>query len=515
MQHLQAGSLDWALDHLVFEGDGDLFPRPFEIDVIKTAWATLRQHLLSIDVASYLWQPVQTVLVPKDELSFRRACQMDPLDSMLYSAMIYEIGPLIESRRRPLAEQSVFSYRFAPQAEGSLYGKGNPWKDFWTTSVARSGGDKHIAIVDISDFYNQIYHHTLENQFDLSGVSPDIKKALLNIFKEVSANVSRGIPVGPHASHLVAEMSLIPLDDYLSLKGFTFTRFVDDLHIACDSYEAAQAAIYEIANFLDKSQKLSLNKQKTEILSALAFQQRAALMLTDNPINEEEKKVLKIIQGSAGPYTKVIFDQLSPDDLAFIKTADITGILKSYLDAPAPNYIRLRWFLRRLSQTGVPSAVEFVVTNLQGMLPAIGDAAAYLNSAKDSYQGNWPNMGDALLKALQLKVVSQNEYLQIVLLSLFSRVSPLNHIDKLVQAFDQYGNAARREILLASRYTGKTTPWLQTLKSSIGNMDPWQRRAMLYASVQVPKDERKHWLNSITKSLSPLEKAISDQVKTV
>ena len=333
----------------------------------------------------------QNVLVPKKELSFRRACQMEPLDSVLFGALVYEIGNAIEARRRPPTEQSVFSYRFSPQADGSMYGKGNPWKDFWSTSVARAGEGKFVATY-ISDFYNQIYHHTLENQLDSSGVNADFKRALLNIFKLASANVSRGIPVGPHASHLLAEMSLIPLDDYLHLKGFTYSRFVDDIHIFCNSYESAQAAVYEVADFLDKSQKLSLNKQKTEVLTSEQFSQKASLMLVDNPINEEEKKILNIIQGKAGPYTKIMLDKLSATELALIQNADIAGILQSYLKAESPNYIRLRWFLRRLSQTGVPSAVVYVVSNLQNLLPAVGDAAAYLNSPKIRIRGIGHNL---------------------------------------------------------------------------------------------------------------------------
>jgi hypothetical protein len=154
------------------------------------------------------------------------------------------------------------------------------------------------------------------------------------------------------------------------------------------------------------------------------------------------------------------------------------------------------------------------VNNLQKLLPAVGDAAACLNSAKDLYKGDWPQLGDALLKALQLIVVVKNEYLQIVLLSLFSRIAPLNHIGKLVQSFDSYGNLAKREIILAARESAQATSWLQNLKPSIGNMDAWQRRALLFASVRIPKDERKHWIQSIQGYLSPLEKAIADEVKS-
>jgi len=86
-------------------------------------------------------------LVPKEELSFRRACQMDPIDSVLYSALIYEIGNAVEQRRRKVLEQSVFSYRFSPQADGTMYGKGNPWEDFWTTSATRAAGN-FVAVLE-------------------------------------------------------------------------------------------------------------------------------------------------------------------------------------------------------------------------------------------------------------------------------------------------------------------------------------------------------------------------------
>src|SRR4051812_5086873 len=109
MPQLAAESLNWALKHLELEGDGDLFPKPFEIGVIKRQWATIKTPLERLDFSNYQWNPLRTVLVPKDEISFRRACQLDPIDALVFGALIYEIGQGIETRRRPEAEKSVFS----------------------------------------------------------------------------------------------------------------------------------------------------------------------------------------------------------------------------------------------------------------------------------------------------------------------------------------------------------------------------------------------------------------------
>jgi hypothetical protein len=67
----------------------------------------------------------------------------------------------------------------------------------------------------------------------------------------------------------MAEMSLIPLDDYLHLKGFTYSRFVDDIHIFCSCYDNAQAAVYEVAGFLDKSAKDSYKGDWSQLGDAL------------------------------------------------------------------------------------------------------------------------------------------------------------------------------------------------------------------------------------------------------
>jgi len=513
MPTLAPSSIDWALEHVVLEGDGDLFPKPFEIDVLKSEWATLKPKLETIDIENHQWSPAVSALVPKDEVSFRRACQLEPVDSLLYAALIYEIGAKIESRRRPTSENRVFSYRFAPSVTGTLYGVGNAWRDFWTTSRVRAIPSKHVAVIDISDFYNQIYHHTLENQLDESGVDSSLKCALMSLVKGVSINVSRGIPIGPHASHILAEMSLIPLDDLLVVQGYEFCRYVDDIHIFCDSHKSAQVAIFSIVDFLDKSQKLSTNKQKSAIFTQAKFDDRAANMLVDSPINAEEEKILKIIQNHAGPYTQITLAALTPGDLKTLQDTDIAAILGAYLSAEEPNYIRLRWLLRRLSQTGIPSAVEFVVEHFESLLPAVGDAAAYLNSSKAEYAGDWSAQGSTLLALLDNDIVKASEYLQTVVLSLFSRISPMNHISKLVQGFPNYNSAGKRQILLAAKENPTCSSWLTTLKGSLGNMDPWQRRALLYASTQIPKDERKHWLNSLKGTLSPLETAIAKIAK--
>lgn len=350
MRLLKKTSLAWSLKHLLYDGDTDLLPRPFEIEIIKSNWDELSKVFQKIDITNHLWKGVRYLLVPKDEFLFRRICQLDPIDSLLFAAIMREIGGLIEKHRIPENREQVFSYRFNPVPKGHFYGETNLWDNFWDKSINNAQTSGFVAITDITDFYNQIYHHTIENQLDLCKVDKAYRTAIINLLKNATQGISRGIPIGPHASHILAELSLIALDNFLSLKSYKFCRYVDDIHIFCTTREEAQIAIYELADFLDKTQKLSLNKGKTKILTNKDFLDEAHSMLIDDPINSEEEVVIKVIKCKVPlPYTRIKMSKLSPEDLKKLSKDRIESILECYTYDSNTNYVRLRWLLRRLS----------------------------------------------------------------------------------------------------------------------------------------------------------------------
>ena len=110
---------------------------------------------------------------------------------------MYTCGSQIEARRRPIAEKSVFSYRFSPSATGELYASSDAWNAFWSHCLQASEQCKTVLVADIADFYNQIYHHTIQNQLTEAGWPNQATKWVLR-FETITAKVSRGIPVSPH-----------------------------------------------------------------------------------------------------------------------------------------------------------------------------------------------------------------------------------------------------------------------------------------------------------------------------
>lgn len=111
MNKLERSKLNWALKHLLKESDTDLFPRPFEIEVLSKKWDQIAQELEKIDISSHQWRSPRVALVPKDGISFRRAVQFDPIDAVLFTAVIRTIGKKIEQRRVPESEETVRRHR--------------------------------------------------------------------------------------------------------------------------------------------------------------------------------------------------------------------------------------------------------------------------------------------------------------------------------------------------------------------------------------------------------------------
>lgn len=494
---LNENSIVWGLNHINKESDTDLFPKPIEIKILKEIQGKVINKLKDQDMGSYKWNPCRRFIIPKSEFSYRLATQLDPIDSIMLSSIIYEYGNLIENKRRPIVENRVFNYRFKPSNDGYLYDRNNAWKNFWSNCKEKMNNYKYAVYMDISDFYNQIYHHVIENQLIECGFPNEIKKSLMNLLESLTQKVSRGIPIGPHSVHLIAEMSLIPVDDSLVIKGFEFCRFSDDIVIFCNEEIDTRIVIYEMAQILDKQQKLVLQKQKTKVYSKDEFKVYCAQMLTDTPINEFEKELLGILKKhSSGPYSSIRVEDITERELRVFTKEKIEKVLIAYLDNDEPNYSRIRWFYRRLSQIGIPQAIEFSIKNMDRLIPAISDLAQYLISVANRSNQDLHGIGDDMYKLLDNKLIASNEFLQISVLSMFAHSSRFNHLDKLIKMYRSSSENVKRKIIIAA-YSADAGAWIRELKEDYPRLDIWTRRALAIAAVTLPVEERKFYLGNL------------------
>jgi len=494
---LDEDSIKWAIKFLHKHSDGDLFPRVLELEAISEKAELLADELCKLDLSQIDIGVHRRFIVQKDELSYRQATQLDLQDSIILSSIIYKYGQLIEKRR--LSPDTVFSYRFSPSAEQGLYADRDMWNTFWRTALEKSKCNKTILYCDIADFYNQISHHTIENQLIESGFPNQVTKWVIKLLGSTTAGASRGIPVGPHPAHLIAEASMIPIDNSLRAKGVDFIRFVDDIIVFCENKNEAKLTLATIAITLDKQQRIMLQRHKTKIYGSDDFKTVCLNMIEDRPISRQEDLVLNLINkySKGDPYETVSYEDIPEEDYNNISDEVIRGIIEDYLNKPIIEFDRLRWFYRRLTQIGHPGGVDVSLNNIDKLIPCFANVCIYLGAVQKIPSEKWISIGEHLLTLLQHEMVQNNEYFRLLLLSLFTKNQDMNHFASLAREYQSSEAVTKREIILAAKQNN-AVDWLREQKENYIGMEPWQQMAYIFSVSDLPADERKHFIKKFS-----------------
>lgn len=291
--YLSSTSLDWASAHISRFGLTDIFPVPFEFEAIRHCWITIRTHLTSHDLGTYATRATQSVLVPKSTAGFRVSIQPDPIDGLVYAALMYEAAEPIEKYRVAAKLGIACSYRLQPAADGSLFEAQTGWPTYHERSVelARSNRFTHVLTTDIADFYNQVSHHRVNNVLESAGITSVRARNVEAFLSNIAASQSRGLPVGPSASIVLAEAALDDVDKFLISRGLTYTRYVDDFRIFCTSEREGVEANHGLCEYLYTAHRLVLTASKTRLYPLQRFIDRE---LVDPAEQEEIGKISKL-----------------------------------------------------------------------------------------------------------------------------------------------------------------------------------------------------------------------------
>lgn len=448
---LKGDSIRWSIDFIQHHSDGDLFPKVLEIEAISDFQDEFIKLIEDKHLSSFAPGACRRFIVPKDEMSYRQATQLDPQDSILLTSLIHQFGQGIEDRR--LSHELVFSYRFKPDVTFGLYSNQTAWNDFWNTAYGKCDTSTVVLYCDIADFYNQIYHHIIENQLGASGFSNQAIKWIKELLESTTAKVSRGIPVGPHGMHLLAEAAMIPIDNSIISHGLDSLRYADDILIFCDSEKSAKSALASMATIIDKQQRLMLQRHKTKFYMPVEFRELCSRMVEDRPISSDEDKILKVVRkySKGDPYRTVSYNEISTEDWMAISEEMISGIINEYINKGNVDYVRLRWFYRRLTQIGHPGAIEVSLNEINRLGPCFANICTYLSSVQSIDPERWKSLGGKLLDLLDTEEVRNNEYFRLSILSLFTKNRHINHFSKLVARYPSSEAFVRREILLSAK----------------------------------------------------------------
>jgi hypothetical protein len=141
---------------------------PFEYDATKRLWGGdggVPTWLLGQNPDEWTCLAHRRCVVPKNRFGLRISTQLDPLDTLMYTALVYALGRAIEKKRLPVKKGIVHSYHFKPEAGGGFYDPQYGWESFRQHTLEAIRSDQYGAVVlaDIADFFPRVYSHPLKN----------------------------------------------------------------------------------------------------------------------------------------------------------------------------------------------------------------------------------------------------------------------------------------------------------------------------------------------------------------
>ena len=483
MSKLTEESLDFAKQHIEKYYDSDFFPKPFEFDAIWHNWDEVKQELLSKNVEKLWVFPPRSVPALKANGTYRIVHQLEPIDAVIYTAMAFEIAPSVEAARLPAEMKAACSYRLQIH-EGSFFAGGGGYPDFDTRTKELSEQYTFILSTDITDFYNQIYLHRLNNAIEHADASLKNKAKDIELFlTKINGKTSQGIPVGPAASVVMSEALMTDIDQFLNSFGLPFTRYVDDIRIFSNDIQSLDNVLRSLTTYLYENHRLTLASGKTMVMEA----EKYVAEYLQNPYDLEKEEILEsleVFNPYSGDYEEL---EEEPDEDKIAEQAFLAAIEKA-LQKKILDVGLAKGIIRRARAMHSPVLIVPILENFQYFLPVVSDAMIYISQIT----------GGSDLSHIQgyIESICASESMNNPLARYWIEWFVAQHTQLLVgtgvqQIINSSTNVENQAI---AAVTGNNIAWVRQMKSQIYNMSARGRRAILYSTRILPSDERTHWL---------------------
>ena len=497
-------ALSWALDHILLYGDTDIFPRGFEYDAIANSREDTLASLRKLELNYSTQQSHFELAVPKDR-GFRVAHQLDPLDAILYTARVYEMGHTIEGGR--MGMNSACSYRFEPTPEGKFYSASSGWETYKQRSWELARTSSHVLYVDIADFYGQIFHSRLRASLERCGID-SIRSRTMEKFLGHISPTGQGIPVGPSASHLLAEAFLNDLDSYLRTLDLPFVRYVDDVRIFA-SKERLTRILADLTTILAVRHGLTMQSGKTEIARTDVFVKR--YITAAGPLDEvdasldglEDAFVLDDMGYDQGEeIDEHLAGDLDEDDFLLARN------LRTVLRDDRVGSRELRGLLRRTRRLWMaPRFFEAIYDDIPLLIPVIDEVCRIIRRVPAEV-GADNSLGHRLASAVSGSDFSSIGFVGLWVSHLFAErpdIMPFDDALRFAQSYED--NLGIRPQALLARANAEES-WVTDRMTDLRGLGPWDRRAVLWATSVVPESDRFAWLDDEIHVSGLVEEAI-------
>lgn len=515
--HLDASTLDFALEHLEAQGDSDIVPPAFEIAAIRHSWDRLAPWLAESDLDVWQTGARRQCLSPKQHLGLRVASQLGPLDALLTTALIVQVGERLEAIRLEREDRTVHSHRYeAGLAHGRLFSPDFNFRSFRDRSLELV--DQHhgfVLLTDISDFYPRLYHHRVENALR-SALQPDddAARVLIKFLSQWSQSISYGLPVGASALRLVAEVTINDVDQALAAEGYIFCRYSDDFRVFVGSERKAREALAFLARILSDNHGLTLQEAKTEIVSADAFRKRFSWSEQDQATGSMQEHLESLLAAvGIDTYDLPDLDDLPEDVVSEIEKANVWQLLRDQLDSNRPDIRTVRFALQQIKWWGLRDEDGIILDGI-AKLGLFEEAVRAATASTELTAEEMHGVGKRLLELVDDPLFGHLEYFRAWVLWVFAESPDWNHSPALQAIHRKYSDSFTRSAATLALGIAGVDHWFRSRRGDLSLMDPWERRAFLAGAACLSKDERSHWYASVRPSLTELERAVVDWAKT-
>ena len=499
MPNLDRQAVLWSLEHIIAHGDTDIFPYPFEFEFLRDRKEEIADALAAENTATF--RPLSSLdsLVPKSRHGFRVAHQLYPTDAIVLLAATVSIGERIEAARG-LTDRPGFSYRFAPGAEFTMFSPNCRYGNWLMhqndlTMFAYNGQYTHVVEADISDFYQRIYHHRLENSLlEAAGDIPETR-LIRSFLRDIRARQSFGIPVGGNATRLLAELSLVDIDRALLGEGYEFTRYVDDFRIFIRADQDPYNALAFLADNLWAGEGLSLASAKTRVIPFNQYREHLELFSGEDANQAEQSAVERLLYAI---YEAEEGDQPSEELVNIDLVAETYAeIYKEFWDLG-----KIRVLLRCMKLTRDANAANFLRENYGILMPFAKEIVLLMEELASGEEGIcFQDLEERIVDIILSPAIRHLHVTRAWLLELFVRdvisitASQARRLDVLNDTLDQ-------RALFRIRARLGEVHYFRQRKARINELTPWLQPAFLYSAACLPAEEYRTWLANIRQNLN-------------
>jgi hypothetical protein len=145
--------------------------------------------------------------------------------------------------------------------------------------------------------------------------------------------------------------------------------------------------------------------------------------------------------------------------------------------------------------------------NLEMLIPAFRDTAGYISTCLPRREEK--TRGKELVSSLEDNDFGALPFVRAWGLEIMDERPDMVARDAAIELADGSSTplGARPMALVARR--NKQVEWVRQQKDTWKNHGPWDRRAIIWSSSVLPKDERRHWLKLVEKDAEPLERDVA------